>query len=245
MISCNDLKAHLGLLMTCESTDQGLLVSTSCLYPSFEMVKVIIRSHGDGFIVSDGGEGSQIALAHGQSDHEISKHFKNEAHHFGVHYNRSECFAQVETSDWLASAVLSVANASSNACKSAIEKARKDAEIDVIGNLFDRLQFAKVGADLVKEFEATGQSGRQYNVDVAAIHGDQRVFFEIVGSHQNSVNSKFVMFSDVGRSPANENVAVYSEALNFPDQVLLQTVAMIAPLNGIESMAKNRFLSHG
>lgn len=235
MINCNELASLMAPINTCKVTPNGTRISTTCLYPSFEVAHVLVRKFGDGFVVSDEGEGVSIAVAHGQVSSVADKVFSSFAKRFGLQFQNTVLSVKIESSDWLLSAILSVSNASTQACCRASEEARPIVIEDAKMALYDRLHYSKPGMELIKEYEARGESGRRYNVDVAMIQGENRLFFEFVSSHKNSVNSKYVMFSDVGRDEKSDNVAVYVDDLDSADQILLQSVADVAPFNGVEN----------
>jgi hypothetical protein len=102
-------------------SDDKVIVTTDCLYPSFEQVKVSVGTRDNIFVVSDCGGVVATVLAHGKQGTAIPQALAKIAkrHRLQTHNNYLE--AEVPSIDWISAAVLSVANASAIAAFEAIQ----------------------------------------------------------------------------------------------------------------------------
>src|SRR5262249_37529349 len=119
-----------------EQTEHGARIATHCLYPSFENVRVFAAKIGDGFSVHDGAGAYNIAWLHGRDEELIGKSINQAAERFHIFVAGKALVARIDSVDWLANAILAVANASSFAAQDAVDKivaAQEEALVDKIG----------------------------------------------------------------------------------------------------------------
>ncbi len=223
--------------MNCVDTMAGARVKTSCLYPSFEPVHVFIIRFGEGFRVHDGGEAARVAFAHGRDGNIVTKLFNKEATRFGISYDSGNFSVTVETSDWLASAILSVANAAAVACSRAVETFQEVAQEDLIAIIYDELNNTGYRGRVIRDYERWGKSGRRYKFPVAIDAKDMVSVFSPVTPHANSVSSRFRSYSDVGSPDNLEKYLIFFEDLSPEDTALLQEVATVMSMIGLRRLA--------
>jgi hypothetical protein len=237
---CDDVRAALVRFDECEDTSDGSRVPTHCLYPSFEAVTVYVAKIGNGYRVHDGRGAYESAWLHGRNDAVINRALRDECARFHLEISDKAIFASVSTLDWLASAIMSVANASASAANAAVAKVRAIAEealfdkIDrTLGDVFD---MKKIG----RHVQITGKSGGQRNFDFVIHSAHSELLINGVIPHSSSVSSKYVSFSDT-EIDRSHKMAVIDKSLDTEDAALLQQVASIVPLGSLREGARRIF----
>jgi hypothetical protein len=129
-IRCGEIHAALSGLVVCEETTSGARLATHCLYPSFEAVRVFVAKFGDGYKVHDDGGAYREAWLHGRDDALISRIIKSEASRCRLAVSGASMVADVPSAEWLASAILTVSNASASAARKAVERIVKKKRIE-------------------------------------------------------------------------------------------------------------------
>ncbi len=237
-MSCDDIQKALMDFSGCEETSEGARIATHCLYPSFEAVRVFVAKVGDGYHVHDGSGAYNTAWLHGRDDPMIINSIKNVVARFHLELLGKLIIAKAPTLDWLSSAIISVANASSLAAHDAVAKlvaAAEEALVDRIGrNLTE--SFGLKGFD--KDVEVRGASGGMRHFDfVVGWRNPEALFINGVLPHKNSVASKYVSFADT-EVDRGHKFAVYDRSLANDDTVLLQQVASVVSLANLRSGAR-------
>lgn len=130
-LTCDAIRSALADFGGCAETLDGTRVATHCLYPSHESVHVYVVHEGKEFRVHDAGAAFKCAWTHGKDEKAISRAIE---HYAGVYH--LTCKDDVISSppigpDWLASAILAVANASALGAARAVEKAVASSERDL------------------------------------------------------------------------------------------------------------------
>jgi hypothetical protein len=120
-MNCEQLQHILSALYHCSQTQDGLRLSTSCLYPSFEVVHVYVVKLGGGYQIHDGGGAGSSAWLHGRNDILITKEIDKAARKFRLQVNDGIMSAKAIAEEWIPSAVLSVANGSAHAAHSIVD----------------------------------------------------------------------------------------------------------------------------
>lgn len=231
---CSDIASAMERLSQCREDRSGVRVSTTCLYPSFEVVWVFVSRVGDDtFIVHDFGEAYAIAISHGRQPTTTTSFLVQEASRYGLTLTDNRLSLKVDSLDWLPSAVLSIANAASNACNRAVGKEVQVRESDLRAQIYDRLRIVLPEAEIIQPYRARGSSGRRYEVDVAAMQRGRIQLFGGVSPHPVSINSKYAAFADIGRSDST-NWSVHAQSLSDEDSALLGTVSAVVPLSALD-----------
>lgn len=225
MLDCDVIHAAIGRPASCKRTDDGLLVSTHCLYPSFEAVDVFVVGHGSGFIVHDSSQAARIAWMYGVEDRSFGRLAKHSAKAFGCVVKGVQIQCEAPSSDWLWAAIVSVANASSDAARTAVGKIRISKEENIILKtkaVFDRALW-KPSTKL--EFQYPGSSGKIHTFDLAVISDGKTALFDAITPHPNSIAAKYLAFSDTTTQPGIYKYAVYENELEPHDKALMSNVA--------------------
>lgn len=229
-MTCDEIKAAMADFAACEPTPEGARIATHCLYPSFEHVRVFVAKLGDGYTVHDGAGAHNTAWLHGREEHIITKSITEAGDRFGLYLAGKALAARVQSIDWLSTAILSVANASSLAAHDAVEKivgAQEEALVDRIGKTLDEILPPN---DVKKNVDVRGASGGKRHFDfVLRLESPRPVYVNSVTPRRNSVAAKFVSFADT-KVDTRFKLAVHDRDLEMGDTALLQQVASVLPL---------------
>ncbi len=230
---CEDVRLALSEGEFCEESPNGARVLTHCLYPSFEPVEVFVTKFGDGYLVNDGGGAASSAWMHGRE--EIRKLIERESVRYGVSSRDSVIESRVPSIEWLRSAIIGVANASASAATAALERAAVAAERVLADKIFDALSHVVPRANIAREYEHRGASGKRWRYDYAATASERLLLVNAVTPHHVSISAKYVAFADL---PANDTeiskFAVYGRKLDTDDVALITQVANLVPVDSLE-----------
>lgn len=125
MLDCSDIDISLAQFRSCTLTPDGLRIKTDCLLPSFEQVYVYVVQFGDGLIVHDDCAAARSAWVHGVDERTVAKDIAAVARTFSCISDNNQISIGIPDLDWLWSGVASVANASAEAARRSVGKARK------------------------------------------------------------------------------------------------------------------------
>jgi hypothetical protein len=241
---CEVVRTALSDFDRCEETLDGARVATHCLYPSFESVFVYIAKVGDSYVVHDGGGAYRTAWTHGRDSALIRRALSAEADKFRLNCFGDSIISPDVSSEWLQSAILSVANASAGAANRAVSRMVQSSEAALIENIDVALAKTIGRAHIAREFVLRGKSGGERRFDFAIRTGGDEYNFLINGvfPHHASVSAKYVAFADadLGRE---RKLAVFDHELETDDTALLQQVASIVSLPSLPAGAR-RMISH-
>lgn len=239
---CDDVRTALGSAEFCEETERGARVVTHCLYPSFEPVSVFVARFGDGYAVSDGGGAVAAAWIHGRDD--IKKVLKREAVRFGADSSGDSIQAEAPSLEWLRSAILAVANASSSAARSAVERAVVANEKVLAERIYEALSKVVPAQRIAREFEYRGSSGKSWRADYAVVTDSSRLIINAVTPHHASISAKYVAFADIESADKSvEKFAVFERPLESDDKSLITQVAALVPIRSLAAGTR-RALAH-
>lgn len=241
-MSCEDIRKALADFATCEQTPEGARIAMHCLYPSFESVRVFVGKAGDSFTVHDGAGAFNTAWLHGRDPELIGKSLEDAASKFHLYVSGKALAVRVESIDWLTTAMLSVANASSLAAHDAVDKivaAQEEALVDRIGKKLS--EFVPL-RNVSKSVNVKGKSGGIRHFDyVLNRESPNPIYINSVTPHRNSIAAKYVSFSDTF-GERHTKVAVHDRELETGDIALLQQVADVVPLLALTSGAQRYFV---
>ncbi|WP_147306433.1 hypothetical protein [Methylovirgula sp. 4M-Z18] len=221
--------------MKCENTLDGARIATHCLYPSFETVYVYVVKMGDDYRVHDGGGAYRSAWAHGRDHLLVSRLIDVEAKRFQLHHTDDSLISRDVSIEWLAPAILSVANASSRVAIAAAAKASAVVEEALVEKI-DRILSSTVASErIARNFAIRGKSGgdRHFDFAVRGVDGYD-LLINGVSAHHASISAKFVSFSDT-ENEQSQKFAVYERELAADDTALLQQVATVVPLRSLQA----------
>lgn len=218
----------------CRETLDGARVETHCRYPSFEPVFVYVVRVGEGFRVHDAAGAYNAAWMHGRDDHLINRALNLEADRHVIKVHQRALSIDVQTSDWLRSAILVIANASANVANLVVAKHIQSTERQLFDSIKNILNSSIGPSRFYTEHEVAGRSGGLRRFDFAIPVGDEdSIYINAVSPHHSSISSKYVAFADVEGEQTNK-LAVYERTLDTDDVALLQQVSSIVPLRALE-----------
>lgn len=237
-MSCPDILAALSQISVCGETSQGSRLTTHCLYPSFEPVRVYVAKVGDGYRIHDGGAAFQEAWLHGREEALICRAIRDECARFRLEEAAKTVAVNVRSKEWLLSAVLAVANASSLAAHRAVTRIVAAAE-EALADRIERLLAHRFGeGKFTRDVDLVGRSGGKRHFDfVLPIQDDGAILINGVSPHMASISSKYVAFADM-EVDRDLKFAVFERDLGPDDAALLQQVANIVPLKSLPASAE-------
>ncbi len=196
-MACEDIRAALASLSGCEETDQGSRVTTQCMYPSFDPVAVYVVGYGDGFKVHDGGGAIRAGWDHARDAHLVRRMLVRQAAAYHLKMVDDSLVVEVPSKDWLASAIVAVANASASAAHSAVASAVNAAEAALKDRIYQILSETVPVPRIRRAYELAGASGKLHSFDfgVQREH-DGWLVLDAVAPHHVSISSRYVAFSD-------------------------------------------------
>lgn len=186
-------------LMAIRIDGDRVRVSVPVLYPSGASGAVEIIVNGDNCFVSD--------LALGQAEAEMSGAVtfydhcaRKSAERFGVGYDGLSIFAVWASIDKIESAIMAVSNASVAAASGAIFRAIDEKEKQKNDELYEKIRklFGPYN-DVARQQEVLGRDAAWPAHNVVTLPNKTKVVFEFVSESQNSIASKYMMFSDLVR----------------------------------------------
>jgi hypothetical protein len=233
--ACEDIRLALSAFEVCTETEQGSRVTTHCLYPSFEPVNVFVVRFGGGFRVHDGGGAVRSAWTHGREESLVARMLTKQALRYEIKVVDDSLVAEVPSVDWLASAILAVANASAAAAHAALDRFVTATETVLKDKILKVLKSTVPPAMIKVDYEVAGQSKR-HKFDFAVTEFDgSMLLLNAVAPHHISVSSKYVAFSDIihREGVRTDRWAVHDKELESSDVSLLLQVAEIVPMQAL------------
>lgn len=243
-LRCEDIGAAFAGFLTCENTPEGLRYLTHCLYPSFEPVAVYVTRSAQGFVVHDGGGAARVAWLHGRDQGVVNKALQYEAamHHLTQESDRLS--VRVDSDEWLAQAMMAVANASASAARSAAEASPQAIE-RTLHEVIKRALRDVVRPELIAEngIDLRGKSGKTHHFDLAVRQKSGLTLIDSVAPHHVSIAAKYVAFSDTSDLDADirGRFLVYHKALNVDDIALLTQCATVVPADVLKPKLAQHF----
>jgi hypothetical protein len=242
-VSCATVASALVDFAKCEETPNGARIITHCLYPSFNPVAVYVVRFGEGFIVHDDGEAKAMAWEHGRDDRVTSRYLNEQAQRYALAYERGRLSVTVQNGDWLAPAILAVANAACAAVNQAVAHIARSSMIVLQDAIYEALLAKYDKERVIKEPSRVGASGRTYEFDFGVQEAGRLVLIDAVTPHAISINTKYTAFADVGRLIGNRGLAVFDRPLASEDKTLLSDVADVVPFKSMTAEVQ-RALTH-
>src|SRR5690554_4592467 len=81
---CDTVLMSAASFWSCQETENGARIRTTCVFPSFEPVFVYVVRLGDGFVVHDAGETMAVILSHGQDGAAAKRIIRNECRRYDL-----------------------------------------------------------------------------------------------------------------------------------------------------------------
>lgn len=245
MNNCALIREAVERFYSCVETDRGLRVSTDCLYPSFSRVFVYVVKQGDSFLVHDNGEAAARVWEHGRDLRRPKQLWEKTASRFDCEVDNLVFKCVAQSSDWLAAAILSVANASAAAANTALERDHSVSEVTLVDRIEHALERNPKRPIFDRRTPILGKSGRTYEFEFSIKRAGAIVtLIDTVTPHHNSIAAKYVAFDDTERRPALQKFAVFERELDKADKVLLQNVADLIPIDRVEATLGAAFIAN-
>jgi hypothetical protein len=220
-----------GRLITTRQFGETALVSLPVMYPSGAFAGVHVTVSGDKCFVSDSAIGYREADLAGVGDY-FDAAARDAAEWFGVNYDGASVFVASAALSRIEGAIIGVATASSSAVTRALLRAAEAKEQSRNSAVFEIVSEVYGHTNVTKQQEVAGKEASWEAHNVVLLEG-RRAIFEFVSNHTNSIASKFLMFSDIGRiedPPALNSVVEALETLG-PKGTMLHDVSNVIPLN--------------
>lgn len=217
-------------LVSTRKLGDSAMVSLPIAYPSGAHAAVSISVAGEDCFVSDCALGLREAEMAGAFDF-FDAAAKKASEWFGVGYDGASVFAVSTHLDRIGGAITSVANASVAAASRAIVKAvetkdrgRNSEVFEIISDIFGR-------QNVERKVEISGRDASWEAHNVVSIRGMISIF-EYVSAHQNSIASKYLMFSDLVKAAAPPKLISVVPSLEQigPKGSMLGDVSDVIPL---------------
>ncbi|MEP0321610.1 hypothetical protein [Bauldia litoralis] len=246
-MDCRSIKDALARFHDVVDTVDGCRVLTHCLYPSFDPVEVYVVRLGDGFRVHDGGGAERAAWTHGRTDNLIGKMMRRHATRYNLAVRDGAIVGEAPSIEWVASAILSVANASAAAAVAAVDRAVAVAEDELADAVFGVLRRRVGEQHVTREYAVSGNSGRTYHFDFGIVRPNRKlILIDTVVPHHSSISHKYVAFSDVAtdNNSGPDRWAVFDKPLSQDNASLMRQVADLVPVNRLDdAMAREVHLN--
>ena len=240
----DDIKAALSAFEVCTETEHGSRVTTHCLYPSFDPVNVFVVRFGDGYRVHDGGGAVRSSWMHGRDDVLISRMLAKQASKYQIKIVDDALMADAPSIDWLASAILAVANASAATAHVVLDRVVTATEAVLKERILSVLKTMVPLKMIAVDYEVAGQS-KKHKFDFAVTEfSGTTLLLNAVAPHHISVSSKYVAFADVIHRHGfrTDRWAVHDKELDRSDVSLLLQVAEIVPMQALPEGLKRKVL---
>jgi hypothetical protein len=235
-LRCEDIDAAFAHVPGCEQTANGLRFLTHCLYPSFDPVAVYVVRLGEGLIVHDGGGAGRAAWLHGREPNVIARALNREAalHHLDLEGDRLS--VRIDSEEWLAQAILAVANASAAAAR-AVAEATQQAQEKILHDTIKRVLRDILNPGLIAEdgYDLRGKSGKTHHFDFAVNQPKGLTLIDSVSPHHVSIAAKYVAFSDTSGLDATirGRFIIHDKPLNGEDVALLTQCADVVAVGAL------------
>lgn len=237
IISPIELQAATRALINARPTNLGIEVTMPVVYPTGQMVTVVITVAGGDYLVHDAGLGAMCLTSAGaRLSAQLERRLAELARQYGCEFVDGR-MSRYASESQLALAIVMVANASRTVGDQTIYM-RRQQEVDFRRVVAERVREI-AGRRLRENEEIIGQSGRAYHIPNVIFDQLERepIAFIIPLPSRALVQPHFAEFWDLRqRFQGVENDSVYDEAVSFrpEDWNLLRVVSEIVPLTAVE-----------
>lgn len=192
------LERAISRLMPLSGSGDRMRIAVPILYPSGSSASVEIMVNAGKCFVSDLALGQMEAEMHG-ADSYYDATARKAASRYHVGYDGLSVFATWASLDNVESAILGVSNASVFAATSAIYKAVEDKERKKNDAVYEKVARLFGTTHVARHTEITGENASWEAHNVVTFPRGKLGVFEFVSANQNSIASKFMMFSDLSK----------------------------------------------
>lgn len=195
--------------------EDGLRVSTQCLYPSNSSVTLIVRGRGDQYLISDeGGALEELASSGARpalSDRQIRALTKTQ----GIRVKDGAIFSPIVAPEAVPAAILLIANASQAVAEWGYAHTRFAVSRNFKRDLVIVLE-RHFNEALKHNTPIIGESTKSHRFDnVIYLDNDRKLLVDAVMNDPSSINSRVVANMDVRllNDPAIQQLMVYDDSL--------------------------------
>lgn len=235
MNSINQMATQLSELTVLTATEDGVRVSTQCLYPSNGCVAVTVRGSGDRFVITDdGGALSEISSA-GLAQRPTDRQVRSVVQQQGLKVQNGAIYSPPVPLDAVAMAILLVANAAKEVADWGLDHLRFSIPRSFRRDLTELLQ--RHFHDNMKDDQPiVGASNKPHKFGhVIYLQNEKRFLVDPVVNDASSINARVVANLDVKMmgDPLIEQMIIYDDRLKWTasDLKLLQVGAPIVPFS--------------
>lgn len=241
MIDARTIKEALCSSISVTQLEDGVRVTTHCLYPSNGTVTVTIRPGLGGYIVGDDRGATSEAWSCGLATLATDKQIRPLLKSYGLHVNNGEILSPPVGENELAAAILLVANAAKDVADWSLAHLRERPKRNFKAELASLLERHFHGN--LKHLPIVGLSNRQYNFDhVVLLSNDRRLIIDAVVNDPSSINSRVVANLDVRmvNDVKIEQLIVYDDDAPWSssDLKVLEVGARTVPFSNAEREIK-------
>jgi hypothetical protein len=192
------LEQAISRLMHLTPEGERARISMPILYPSGSSAAVEVVLNAGKCFVSDFGLGQMESEMNG-ADSYYDSAARKASTKYGVNYDGLSIFALWTPLDRIESAILAVSNASVFAANNAIYKAIEDKEKKRNDEVYEKVSRIFGREKVTKAQELVGRDAHWDAHNVVIFNSGKKGIFEYVSNNQNSIASKFMMFSDLSK----------------------------------------------
>ncbi len=242
MIDEARIKDALQSVQAIVADDDELRVTTQCLYPTNNLVRISIRGGTDTFVVSDMGGAVRAAASVGLPGHATDRAIANIVRKQGlVVANGTIACPPVALSDLGAAAVM-VANASKEVADWCFDTFKFKHQRN-FKKMLAELMKTRFGDELKTGFPVTGKSSKRHFFEYAITSADRILLIDSVLRDSASVNSRVVANLDVRQigDARFSQFVIYDDADEWPpsDLMLLKMAAPIIPFSRADAETRS------
>ena len=226
----------------CVIVEDELLVPTTCVLPSFEVLYVHVSKNSNRYMVHDSGQTLDSIVRHGQKLETAKRVIPMLCQTHCLKFNGWRISWENEDPEWLSSGIFAVAAASTASAECALHElslkaleTRQDemANCTLADTIISLLEPSLEEGIISRNYPHGGKSGRQYEFDLAVLRKNELTLIETVTPDEHSVTSKYVALSDVPSDEGIRKIVAHDNNLTEQDILLLSNVAAVASTNDV------------
>jgi hypothetical protein len=225
----------LSQLAHCEPAEDGIVVTTHCMYPSNGLVRVTVRGGEETIVASDEGGALGEALAAGIEVRNYDRALGHLVREQGLLIRDSVIYTPRMPIEAAPLAVLHVANASQEVARWMFDHGKVKRTRDFRRLLADFLSKRFDDRVVHGEFVIGNSNKRHKFANVVSLHGERKLIIDPVSNDSSSINARVVANLDV-KAIGNPNLIqriVYDDEDDWSaaDLNLLQVGAIAVPFS--------------
>jgi hypothetical protein len=230
----SSIESSLQRVFKVEASTDGLRVTTSCIYPSGGLVRVIVRSGRESLVVSDEGEAVGEAFSAGIEVHSVDRLLTKFVKLRGLSISKGVIQSGEIPIHEASIAIAQVANVAKDAASYLYEKGgikkKRDFKYQISRFLEDNFR------DRLAQDKLLGASHKLHKFEnVVSFSNGKKLIIDTVLHDASSINSRVVANLDVRslQDPLVEQRIIFDDAELWPsaDLALLQVGATLIPFS--------------